>query len=59
MSLPADPWLTAAEAAEEARCNPYTIREACRRSELSASKRGRIWLIRRSALDAWIEEGAA
>ena len=59
MSIPSDPWLTAAEAAEEAKAHPHTIREACRRSELKASKRGKIWLIRRSALDAWIEKGAA
>lgn len=59
MTLPADEWLTAAEAAAVAKAHPQTIYKACRRKELAASRRGRTWMIRRSAVDEWIEKGAA
>ncbi|WP_165164942.1 helix-turn-helix domain-containing protein [Corynebacterium qintianiae] len=59
MTIQHDPWLTADQAAAACGAHPQTIRKACRRRDLHASKRGRIWMIRRSDLDTWIEQGAA
>lgn len=55
MTLTVDPWLTTEEAAELVHNHPETIRQACRRGELKAAKRGRNWRIRRSSIETWVE----
>lgn len=61
MEVTRDPWLTTAEAAEHARCSPYTIRVAAEHGRLSGvksspAKQAR-WRFRTSDVDRWLEHG--
>ena len=59
MTVAKDPWLTATQAADYCQAHPDTVRQACRRGDLAATKRGRTWMIRQSSVDAWLEKGHA
>lgn len=57
--LPAnpDPWLTLREAAREVRVGYSTLRKAIDQKQLRAVRvnNARVWRLRRSWLDAWLE----
>lgn len=49
--------LSAIDAAEIADCHQDTIRRAIETGNLTAQKVGKTWVIDRSALNTWIENG--
>lgn len=53
----ADPWLSLKEAGAYVNANPETLRRAIAAGRLAAARCGRLHRVRRSALDAWLEDG--
>lgn len=55
MTAPVDtPWMTAEEAGSYARTSAKAIRDHLTAGDLVGSKPGRLWLIHRDDLDAWL-----
>ena len=59
--LPVSPWLTAAEAAEYARCSVRMIYWSAKRDQLRTARVGfgRAIRVKREWIDAWLEACAA
>ncbi|PJC36862.1 DNA-binding protein [Candidatus Peregrinibacteria bacterium CG_4_9_14_0_2_um_filter_53_11] len=51
-----DPILTVDEAAEELQLHPFTVLKLIRKGRLKASKIGRVYRIRESSIDAFLDE---
>ena len=50
-------WLTVSEAARVLRASESSVRHWCQHGQLRASKRGRRWVVRPSAIDAFMGAG--
>lgn len=57
VAIAVDPWMRPEEAAAYARVDAVTIRRACAAKRLRAVKvnNGRVWRVRQSWVDAWLE----
>ncbi|AUN38633.1 hypothetical protein ASU32_00255 [Tsukamurella tyrosinosolvens] len=58
-TVDADPILTAPEAAEAMRVHLQTVQALIRRGELRAARVGRVYRIRKSWLDEYLDRAAA
>lgn len=52
-----DELLTFTEAAQIAGVDTSTLRRAAINKDLKAAKKGNLWLVKRSDLEKWMEEG--